>query len=215
MDSGAREITVSEALYKLLKITYAVVGVPFLLIAGIATLSALNSGTSPGSVSGIPLMSLLIWATLILPLVFFFRGRKARKKKLKKIIESLKEASFFQPAQGNETRSTSMDKYFGIDVKNGTILYVHRIRKGQVDVVGMTMSDWTHREISDKTLRLYTKFVDLPCIEIASYDAQRWYDMLGAMEHKRYSTPKPFPEYVRDHVAQLERDHQIHIPQVA
>lgn len=106
-------------------------------------------------------------------------------------------------------------KYLGIDSRNGTILYIHRIRKGQVDVVGMTMADWTNREIEGNMLRLYTKFPELPRIEIKTPWAQRWYDTLGAMEYKRYSTPKPFPEYVRDHVEQLEREHQIHIPSVA
>lgn len=215
MNSDAREKTLIEALYGLLKIIYAVLGIPFLLLVGIVTLFALNSDRAEANVSGLPLFSMLAWTAIILPVVLFYKGRRAREKKINKILQSLKSEVFFQPSRGFETLSASMGRYFGIDVKNGTILYIHLIRKGHVDVVGMTMKDWTHREIEDKRLRIYTKFVDLPCIELTSYEASRWYDTLGAMEHKRYNTPKPFNEYVSDHVEQLESEHQIHIPKLA
>lgn len=103
-------------------------------------------------------------------------------------------------------------KYLGIDARNGTILYIHKIRKGQVDVVGLTMGDWTNREVEGNKLRLYTKFPELPCIEISTPWAQRWYDTLGAMEYKRYTTAKPFGLYVREHAEKLERENKIHIP---
>lgn len=215
MNSGAREKTAAEALYALSKVAYTVVGIPVLLLIGVVTLCALNSDRTEANVAGLPLFAAIVWAAILVPVALYFRGKQIRSRQLKQILKSIKSDSFFQPEKGHETQSASMGKYFGIDVRNGTILYVHMIRKGQVDVVGMTMADWTHRELDDKRLRLYTKFVDLPCIEIASYEAQRWYDTLGAMEHKRFSTSKPFSEYVREHVAQLEREHQIRIPQVA
>ena len=215
MSSSARERTVGEALYALLKVAYTVVGMPVLLLIGIVTLCALSSERTEAKIAGLPLLAVLVWTAILVPVALYFRGKQARSNQLKNILKSLKSDTLFRPDKCHETLSAAMGKYFGIDLRNGTILYVNMIRKGQFDVVGMTMADWTHRELDDKRLRLYTKFVDLPCIEIASYEAQRWYDMLGAMELKRFNTSKPFPEYVREQVAHLEREHQIHVPRVA
>lgn len=214
MNSSSREKTLGEALLGLLKIAYAVC-VPFLLIFGVITLFALSSNRAEANVGGLPLFSVIIWMAIIVPIALYLKGRKSRADQVKSILKSLKSDSFFQPEKGNETNSASSGKYFGIDARNGTLLYIHVIRRGQVDVVGMTMADWTQRELEDKKLRLYTKFVGLPCIEIASYESRRWYDTLGAMEHKRYNTPKPFGQYVSEHVGALERENNIHIPKLA
>lgn len=215
MGSESRLKTSGEGLYGLVKIAYSLVALPFLLIVGTVTISALMSDRAEARISGLPLFSALVWLAIVLPIFFHVRGKINRSKLLKNIVVSLKSTGYFDPDQSQEMFSASSGKYLGIDTKSGTILYVHRIRKGQVDVVGMTMGDWTNREVEGNVLRLYTKFPELPRIEIATPWAQRWYDTLGAMEYKRYSTPKPFSEYVRDHVQQLERDHQIRISNVA
>ncbi|WP_164348675.1 plasmid IncI1-type surface exclusion protein ExcA, partial [Pseudomonas viridiflava] len=102
---------------------------------------------------------------------------------LSRVTEALKAKDVFWPDDGYEFYLVNDGKYFGIDTKNGAILYIHKIRKGQVDVVGLTMGDWTNRELEGNKLRLYTKFPELPCIEISTPWAQRWYDTLGAMEY--------------------------------
>lgn len=132
-----------------------------------------------------------------------------------KITAYLRDSAYYAPEIGYEMYRQGEGKYLGIDKKNGTILYVHRIRKGQVDVVGLTMDDWTNREVEGNMFRLNTKFPDLPRIEIATPWAQRWFDTLGAMEYQKTNVAKPFAQHVRDQIEKLESDFKIQIPRLA
>jgi len=194
---------------------YLVLGLPILLIFAFFSLIALL-GARPGNEQKEAIEFFAIfWTPLALSFIYLFVTFRVKKILIQKILDSIKSRDIFLPDEGNEFLLANNGKYLGIDSRNGTILYIHRIRKGQVDVVGLSMGEWTNREIEGNKLRLYTKFPDLPCIEISTPWAQRWYDTLGAMEYKRYNTHKPFNEYVRDHVDLLEREHQIHIPKLA
>lgn len=164
---------------------------------------------------GLLLVSVFLGGLVLTPLIKRICGGSNRQRFLKDVTNSLRKPDYFNPDESFEVYNRVEGKYLGIDIKNGTILYVHRIRKGEVDVVGLTMEDWTNREIEGVKLRLYTKLLDLPRIEIASPWVQRWYDTLGAMEHKQYSTPQPFAQYVRDRLDALEREHNIQIPRLA
>ncbi|WP_117216524.1 plasmid IncI1-type surface exclusion protein ExcA, partial [Pseudomonas coronafaciens] len=200
--------TAKEGWFWIVKLFYMLIAFPFLLLMGVAMLFIVNSehsrGRVPGDVSG----TFLIWAAILIPVGIFIYGVLSRRRLLKRVTRAIKSPQFFNPDPTNEIYHEGDGKYLGIDTKNGTILYVHRIRKGQVDVVALTMDDWTNREVEGKgILRLYTKHPDLPRIEIGTPLAQLWYDTLGAMEHKQkqYSTPQPFNRYVHDHLEALER----------
>lgn len=156
-----------------------------------------------------------VWILIFASIWIFIYRAKSRLRRLKKIVSNLKKTEYFCPDRLSESYQQVAGRYMGIDANNGTILYVHLIRKGIVDIVGLTMEDWTNREVEGKLFRLYTKNPELPRIEIATPWAQRWYDTLGAMEHKQYSPPRPFAEYVRGHIEALERDNSIHIPKIA
>lgn len=214
MNSGVRELKPGEVVYGLIKLVYSFLGIPVLLLFGIATLFAQGSASSVAESKDIQLLSVIVWTALVVPVAFLFWARKKRAKQLYSIVQGLKSDAYFQPSGELESFSAAAGTYFGLDARNGTVLFVRIIRRGQVDVVGLSMDDWTARELDGKTLRLYTKLVDLPCIEIPGYSTQHWYDTLGAMESRRYSTPKPFRDYIRDQVQQLERDHKILIPRL-
>ncbi|MCK0550934.1 plasmid IncI1-type surface exclusion protein ExcA [Pseudomonas syringae] len=210
--------TAKEGWFWIVKIFYMLFAFPFLLLMGVAMLFIVNSehsrGRVPGDVSG----TFLIWAAILIPVGVFIYGVLSRRRLLKRVTRVIKSPQFFNPDPTHEIYHEGDGKYLGIDTQNGTILYVHRIRKGQVDVVALTMDDWTNREVEGKgILRLYTKHPDLPRIEIGTPLAQLWYDTLGAMEHKQkqYSTPQPFNRYVHDHIEALERDLNVQIPRLA
>lgn len=202
-----------ESFWWFLQAVYMIVGFPCAVFIGFISALMAPSLIKEGAYSTLFFFS-MIWLGVIIPVLMIFFKSRARLKMINRIMEVVRSREFFNPNEENEMKR-GRGHYFGIDDKNGTILYVDRIRKGLVDVVGLTMGDWTRRELEGNTLRLFTKFPELPCIEMKTPRAQRWYDMLGAMEYKHYSTPKPFPEYIRDHVAQLERENQIHIPRLA
>ncbi|MEX6666893.1 plasmid IncI1-type surface exclusion protein ExcA [Pseudomonas sp. W2-17] len=206
--------TSPEALLTLLRALYVVFGLPSFLLLTVASF-LMAGGRSGQDRTEILMFGALMSLGVIIPIGFFVLTTLKRRRLLTDIVQALNGPDRFLPDAAHEVYSEGVGKYFGIDPNIGTILYVHRIRKGQVDVVGLNMADWTSRELEGKTLRLYTKFPTLPCIEISTPWAQRWYDTLGAMEYKRYNTPKPFSQYVSEHVEALERENNIHIPKLA
>lgn len=211
--SVRRVRTGKEQLFFLLQLAYILLALPFLLVVG--TLMALSMPPAEYRADGRLEATIILWLGVIIPVgIFFFRVFK-KSRFLKRVVNSLRSPEYFSPDSTHEMYHEGDCKYLGIDIKNGTVLYIHRIRKGQVDIIGMNLGDWTQREMEGKMLRLYTKFPELPRIEIATPWAQRWYDTLGAMEYKRYEHSQRFSDYVKSRVEQLERENKVHISKLA
>ncbi|MFH3086253.1 plasmid IncI1-type surface exclusion protein ExcA [Serratia marcescens] len=196
------------------KILYMVLALPCLLFLALASLLTLSDVLKSGDLYQLFFYG-LIWAAILIPAAIFTKQVISKRRILKVITNDVKDPEYFMPEQGYEMYHEGDGKYLGIDIKRGTILYVHRIRKGEVDVVGLDMKDWTNREVEGKMFRLYTKLPELPRIEIATPWAQRWFDTLGSMEFKQYQPAMPFSEYVDIHREQLERENHIAIPRLA
>ncbi|ASL86008.1 MULTISPECIES: plasmid IncI1-type surface exclusion protein ExcA [Serratia] len=196
------------------KILYMVLALPCLLFLALASLLTLSDVLKSGDLYQLFFYG-LIWAAILIPVAIFTKQVISKRRILKVITNDIKHPDYFMPEQGYEMFHEGDGKYLGIDIKRGTILYVHRIRKGEVDVVGLDMKDWTNREVEGKMFRLYTKLPELPRIEIATPWAQRWFDTLGSMEFKQYQPAMPFSEYVDIHREQLERENHIAIPRLA
>lgn len=206
--------SVRETLSEVARTLYMLFGFPFLLFAGVVMFFAVTSGRS--NLPGDSLGTVLIWVVIFLSIGIFVRGIRSRRNILKKATAALCDPAYFDPDEGYEMYQQASGKYLGIDKTNGTLLYIHRIRKGQMDVMALTMDEWTNREVEGTNIfRLYTKYADLPRIEIRTAWAQRWYDTLGAMQHKQYSTPKPFKQFAFERIELLERDLKVHIPRLA
>ncbi len=206
--------TAKEGWFWLIKLAYMFIAFPFALIVGVPSLFVASSLIERGAYGTLIFCSIL-WLAVLIPVVFFGYGVISRRRLLKSVVTSLQSPDYFSPAAGNEIYHEGDGKYFGIDTKHGTILYVHRIRKGQVDVLAMTMDDWVNRETEGKIFRLYTKLPELPRIEIGTPWARLWYDTLGAMEHKQFSTAPSFKQHVRGRLDELEREHSVQIPRLA
>lgn len=208
--------SVKETLSEVVRTLYMLFGFPFLLLIGVLMFFTLTSGSSMSNGSDVKLGAVLIWAGIFLSIGIFVRGARSRQRILKTATAAFRDPAYFDPDEGYEMYQQASGKYLGIDKTNGTILYIHSIRKGQMDVMALTMDEWTNREVEGANIfRLYTKYADLPRIEIRTAWAQRWYDTLGAMQHKQYSTPKPFKQYVHDRLETLERELNVHIPRLA
>lgn len=208
--------SVRETLSEVARTLYMLFGFPFLLLIGIALFFVVTTENSSGRVPGDSLGAVLIWAVIFLSVGMFVRGARSRRRILKTATAAFRDPAYFDPDEGYEMYQQASGKYLGIDKANGTILYIHSIRKGQMDVMALTMDEWTNREVEGTNIfRLYTKYADLPRIEIRTAWAQRWYDTLGAMQHKQYSTPKPFKQFAFERIELLERDLKVHIPRLA
>ncbi|WP_198927314.1 plasmid IncI1-type surface exclusion protein ExcA [Serratia sp. 14-2641] len=210
-----RTKSVKEVFFFLVKLAYGLLALPFLLfVAVIYTFMSFDSGLGSQQNNAIIFTS-IVWAAVLIPVGVFFLSAFNKRRLLRVITNDIKSSDFFMPEQGYEMYHEGDGKYLGIDIKRGTILYVHRIRKGEVDVIGLDMNDWTNREVEGKMFRLYTKLPELPRIEIATPWGQRWFDTLGSMEFKQYQPAMPFSEYVDIHREQLERENNLVIPRLA
>ncbi|EOT1929405.1 plasmid IncI1-type surface exclusion protein ExcA [Serratia marcescens] len=206
--------TTREGWAWIFKILYMVLALPCLLFLALASLLTLSDVLKSGDLYQLFFYG-LIWAAILIPVAIFTKQVISKRRILKVITNDVKDPEYFMPEQGYEMYHEGDGKYLGIDIKRGTILYVHRIRKGEVDVVGLDMKDWTNREVEGKMFRLYTKLPELPRVEISTPWAQRWFDTLGSMEFKQYQPAMPFSEYVDIHREQLERENHIAIPRLA
>lgn len=203
MEAVQRLKTPREFWLWVVKFAYLLIAVPALSCIGVAFFFMALSESGPLQTTDFTLSAFAL-AGVIGPCGLMMQGVLARRRVLKSITAALRSPNYFWPAEGYEQYHEGDGKYLGIDTERGTVLYVHHIRKGQVDVIALTMNDWTNREVDGKTFRLYTKLPELPRIEINTPWAQRWFDTLGAMEFKQYSTPLPFAEYVEGHREQIQ-----------
>jgi hypothetical protein len=153
------------------------------------------------------------------PLIFRRYGKRFRQRQLKEIVSMLSNAERFSPQKQHQVFDAGRGKYLGIDIQRGTILYIHMVKKGMVDVVGLTNSDWANRELEGSALRLYTRMPDVPVLSIYAHPtvATPLFDTLGAMSHNNYSEPfpqEPWPEYVGRQSRFVEFEHDVVVPQV-
>ncbi len=201
-----------EALCFVIKIMYVVFGLPCLLFFAIPLLLF---GGFWDKDPDIQIMAAVAWAGILIPVAIFIYNVIRKRRLLKRLVPTLKDTRYFDPQPGYEIYHEGDGKYFGIDLIRGTMLYVHRIRKGEVDVLGLDMGSWTDREVEGNLLRLYTRIPELPKLQIGTPWAQRWFDTLGAMENRDYQTPTPYATFVAERYAQLEKANNIKIPRLA
>lgn len=126
----------------------------------------------------------------------------------------------FSPQKQHQVLDAGRGKYLGIDTKHGTMLYIHMVKKGFVDVIGLTMDDWTGSEVEVGTLRIKTKNPDVPELSINAHPTvtSLLLNTLGAMSHNSYSEPfpkEPWPLHVGIQSRFVEFEHNVVVPQAA
>lgn len=142
----------------------------------------------------------------LFPVMLWFLFGLNRRRRLKNLVRMLHSAAFFNPSDSMLEVCNAGGDYLGIDTTNGTLLYIRLIRRGVVDIIGLTLSDLTHRRVEGRsTLRLYTRFTDLPCITVKTAYAQHFFDVIGAMESRQYTLPEPFGKYVEGRIKDVEQ----------
>ena len=162
----------------------------------------------------------IVWLDILLPLEFHSFKIISRCRQLKKMVALLTSDERFSPLKQHQVMDAGQGKYLGIDIKFGNILYIHMVKKGVVDVIGLTMRDWTERELEDGTLRIKTKNPEVPVLSINAHPTvtRELSNTLGAMSHNSYveSFPQePWPLHVNIQSRFVEFEHDVVVPQAS
>ncbi|MFS7253173.1 plasmid IncI1-type surface exclusion protein ExcA [Rahnella rivi] len=217
MKTVQRTDSKAETLWVLVKFVYYFLALPCLVFFAVASL-VIYSGHGPGGRD--PSMFaffVLVWLAVLVPLGVRRYFKMSRRSKLLKMVTMLSRPDRFSPQKQHQVLDAGRGKYLGIDTKNGTILYIHMVKKGLIDVIGLDMQSWTNRELEGSALRLYTKMPDVPVLSVYAHPivAKRLFDTLGAMDQNSYCKPftDSWPVYVAQQSRFVEYEHDVVVPQ--
>ncbi|MCW7081173.1 plasmid IncI1-type surface exclusion protein ExcA [Escherichia coli] len=155
--------------------------------------------------------SLLFWHMDVIfffysPLWLYLRTR-AKKKKVQQVVKQIKESCLFAPTSDYEQLSFSKSCYFGIDIKNGTMLYVRIYPNNVMDVIGLDIHNFTRTVAEDGKLEIHTTYVSLPMIplEISGISARTLANTMHTMAARGYEYKERFPQMIRYRVKEWEK----------
>lgn len=212
-----------ENLWVITKFVYYFLALPCLIFLGIA-MAFIAYGTATGKTTGADSqfysVAIVVWLLTIVPFIVGRYGKLSRRRQLKKMVALLTSDARFSPQKQHQVMDAGRGKYLGIDTRYGNILYIHMVKKGIVDVIGLTSRDWTDRQLEGSTLRILTKNPEVPVLSINAYPTvtKELFNTLGAMSHNSYaeSFPKePWPLHVSLQSRFVEFEHDVVVPQAS
>ncbi|MBU9819648.1 plasmid IncI1-type surface exclusion protein ExcA [Rahnella sp. BCC 1045] len=213
-----RHDTWFDFVWALIRVLYYFIALPSLLFIAAATLVGMFGKTMLHADGQFYLFSLFVWLAILFPLGVRHYGKVCRRRVLNQIVTMLTRPDRFNPQKQHQVMDAGRGKYLGIDTKNGNILYIHMVKKGVIDVVGLDMRSWTNRELEGSALRLNTRMPDVPVLSVTAHPivAKELFNTLGAMNHNRYTEPfpqEPWPLYVAHQSNFVEYEHNVVVPQ--
>lgn len=132
---------------------------------------------------------------------------QSEEKKVQQVVQQIKESSPFAPTSDYEQLSFSKSCYFGIDIKNGTMLYVRIYPNNVMDVIGLDIHNFTRTVAEDGKLEIHTTYVSLPMIplEISGISARTLANTMHTMAARGYEYKERFPQMIRYRVKEWEK----------
>lgn len=212
-----------ESFWVIIKFAYYFLALPCLAFIGLA-MAFIAYGTATGKTTGADSqfysVAIVVWLLTAMPLIVRRYGKISRRRQLTKMVALLTSVERFSPRKQHQVMDAGRGKYLGIDIKSGNILYIHMVKKGVVDVIGLTMRDWTERELEGSTLRINTKNPEVPVLSVNAHPTvtKELFDTLGAMSHNSYpeSFPQePWPLHVSIQSRFVEFEHDVVVPQAS
>lgn len=200
---------------------YRVIASPILIILGglflvIYSTSPLSS-TALGrqnDLHGI-LFGIILFSIGLLPHVIAYILARLNRKKIRKILNSIKSSESFLPEPQYEFWEPHSEAYLGIDAKRGTFVYVRLIRRGQVDLIGFDMHNWVGIELDGRLLNIKTKTIEAPVLSMGTRagDGDRILSLINTMSNRQYRYDcYYFPGYVAHNAKRIAEEHKVFIP---
>lgn len=208
-----------DSIWALTRVIYYFLALPCLAFLALASIIIYSSNEPGGHDPNMAFLFFLIWMAIILPLGYRRFSIIRRRRQLNKMVALLTSDARFSPQKQHQVMDAAQGKYLGVDIKSGNILYIHMVKKGLVDVIGLTMRDWTERELEGNTLRLNTRNPEVPVLSINAHPivTKELFSTLAAMSHNSYpeSFPnEPWPLHVGIQSRFVEFEHNVVVPQV-
>ncbi|EEL0431129.1 plasmid IncI1-type surface exclusion protein ExcA [Salmonella enterica] len=193
---------------------YLYIGIPCFIFYGFFGMLMINNSRYPTSLE-IDIITYGCWALIIIPCAWLYTSTKKRQKKINAIINSLKETGKFIPDKNLEFRMFWQGKYFGIDVRNGTMLYIGIWPGKVIDVIGFQAGSITETATSGSRIDLHTDFVTLPIIslELMTKNASTIANTIHAINRKGYRYPVNFPALVQNKKKEWENMTGLPVPE--
>ncbi|WP_336732218.1 plasmid IncI1-type surface exclusion protein ExcA [Pantoea ananatis] len=209
-----------DSIWALTRVLYYFLGLPCLVFLGLASI-IIYSGNEPGGHDpNMAYLFFIVWMGILIPLGYRRFCITRRRRQLKKMVALLTSDARFSPLKQHQVMDAGRGKYLGIDTRSGNILYVHMVKKGVVDVIGLTKRDWTERELEGSTLRINTKMPEVPVLSINAHPtvSKELFNTLGAMSHNSYAESfpqEPWPLHVSIQSHFVEFEHDVVVPQAS
>ncbi len=149
------------------------------------------------------------------PHILAYALARSSRKKIRKILSSIKSSESFLPQPQNEFWEPHSEAYFGIDAKRGTFVYVRLIRRGQVDLIGFDMHNWVGIELDGRLLNIKTKTIEAPVLSMGTRaeDGDRILSLINTMSNRQYRYDcYYFPGYVAHNAKRIAEEHKVFIP---
>ncbi|HFU7791276.1 TPA: plasmid IncI1-type surface exclusion protein ExcA [Escherichia coli] len=195
------------AYYYLVRNAYFIFGVPFLLLCSLGFTGMMLTELYIETDIQAYLYTYGSWLLLILPSLWLYMKTRAKKKKVQQVVQQIKESSPFAPTSDYEQLSFSKSCYFGIDIKNGTMLYVRIYPNNVMDVIGLDIHNFTRTVAEDGKLEIHTTYVSLPMIplEISGISSRTLANTMHTMAARGYEYKERFPQMIRYRVKEWEK----------
>ncbi|MDA5225590.1 plasmid IncI1-type surface exclusion protein ExcA [Escherichia coli] len=195
------------AYYYLVRNAYFIFGVPFLLLCSLGFTGMMLTEQNIETDIQAYLYTYGSWLLLILPSLWLYMKTRAKKKKVQQVVQQIKESSPFAPTSDYEQLSFSKSCYFGIDIKNGTMLYVRIYPNNVMDVIGLDIHNFTRTVAEDGKLEIHTTYVSLPMIplEISGISSRTLANTMHTMAARGYEYKERFPQMIRYRVKEWEK----------
>ncbi|EBW6765644.1 hypothetical protein DP806_16390 [Salmonella enterica subsp. enterica serovar Saintpaul] len=187
----------------LIKALIVVPGLPFLLLFSISiSCRLMDSDSYDRFYKGDILASNLGWAAIFIICFFMIKIRRRYKKNIITVLESVKLEGVFEPSPNDEKFGFFQYNYFGIDVMNGTFVYIGNVNERSklfsenMLVVGFDMHNWRSLELKGNELIINMNDPRLPYINVINKNTPIFYEKLSAMRNRHYDYPHSFPKWV-------------------
>lgn len=145
---------------------------------------------------------LVSFGLLLVLLLIFFATYIYNRRNALEIMNSVRLEGVFDPNASDKIHDSFYGTYFGIDVDNGTFVYIKHVNNKEwlvtkdILVFGFDIHNWRSCELIGNKLTIYTNDPRIPFISIINRRTPMLFEKLNAMRNKDFSYPHSFPGWV-------------------